>query len=161
MVPARAAGPVVSSGARDGVERRSGGVVVVTRGTVQPVGGRVRALQIGLVAVGVIFVFGIYPLVRLWPSGWSWGDAPYLLMIVTIYAVLGIFLVLAAADPLANRSLIRFTVWSSLAHAATMTVQSLLDPAAHGGHLLGDVPALVLVAIVLAVLLRRAEVVDA
>jgi hypothetical protein len=47
--------------------------------------------------------------------------------------------------------LIWFTVWSSIVHGAIMAVQSM--PAEHHGHLLGDVPALCLVAGVLGVLL--------
>jgi hypothetical protein len=41
-------------------------------------------------------------------------------------------------------------------HAAIMAVQALSD-AGERGHLLGDVPALLIVAAVLAVLQRRAE----
>jgi hypothetical protein len=55
----------------------------------------------------------------------------------------------------AHASLVWFTVWSSLVHAAIMAVQASGDPM-HGGHLLGDVPALLLVALVLGVLMRRA-----
>src|SRR5215831_2962886 len=54
----------------------------------------------------------------------------------------------------AHKSLIWFTVWSSVVHAAIMGVQALSDPAERG-HLVGDVPALILVAIILAVLMPR------
>jgi hypothetical protein len=37
-------------------------------------------------------------------------------MIVGIYATHGVFLILAGGDPLANPSLIWFTVWSSAVH---------------------------------------------
>lgn len=117
---------------------------------------RLKPLRIVLVVFGLVFVFGVYPLTVVWPSGWSWGESQYLTMIVVVYATLGVFLMLAARDPLANRSLIWFTVWSSVAHALTMAVQSLSAPM-HHGHLAGDVPALLLVAVVLAVLMRRAE----
>ncbi|MEA3064674.1 MAG: hypothetical protein QOJ27_1120, partial [Sphingomonadales bacterium] len=80
------------------------------------------------------------------------ADSDYFLMIVGVYATLGVFLILAARDPLAHRSLILFTIWSSLVHAAIMAVQAMASPAQHG-HLLGDVPALVLVAAVLGALL--------
>jgi hypothetical protein len=114
---------------------------------------RTLALRIALIATGSIFIFGIYPLGLLWPSGWTWGHghSHYLMMIVGVYATLGVFLLLAAKDPSVNRSLTWFTVWSSVVHAAIMGAQSLND-AAERGHLLGDVPALLLVAIVLAVL---------
>lgn len=75
-------------------------------------------------------------------------------MILTIYATLGVFLILAARNPLANRSLIWFTVWSSIAHGGVMAVQSF-DGDHHMGHLWGDVLALFAVAAVLALLTPR------
>jgi hypothetical protein len=75
-------------------------------------------------------------------------------MIVGVYATLGASLIAASRDPLANRSLIWFTIWSSVVHAAIMAVESVMDPA-ETGHLLGDVPALLIVAIVLLVLTPR------
>jgi len=78
----------------------------------------------------------------------------YLQMILGIYATLGLFLRLAARNPLLNLSLIWFTVWSSVVHGAIMAVQSILYPE-HRGHLYGDVPALLLVAVVLTVFTPR------
>jgi hypothetical protein len=75
-------------------------------------------------------------------------------MILGIYATLGIFLLIASRDPLANRSLIWFTVWSSVVHGGIMAMQSIVYPE-HRGHLLGDVPALLIVAVVLAFLMPR------
>ena len=120
--------------------------------------GRLSYLRIALIAVGLIFVFGIYPLGRVWPSGWTWGTghSHYLMMILGLYATLGVFLLVASRDPLAHRSLIWFTVWSSVVHAVIMALQSFTD-AAERGHLLGDVPALLVVAIVLAALTPRAS----
>jgi hypothetical protein len=63
---------------------------------------------------------------------------------------------LPARDPLRNASLIWFTVWSSVVHGGIMAAQALSGPE-HHGHLIGDVPALLLVAIVLAALMRRAS----
>jgi hypothetical protein len=119
---------------------------------------RLAALRIALVIVGLLFIFFLYPLGIVWPSGWKWGHghSHYLIMILGLYATLGVFLLLASRDPYAHRSLIWFTVWSSVAHGAIMTVQSLGDPG-EGGHLLADVPALFLIAIVLAVLMPRTE----
>jgi hypothetical protein len=115
-----------------------------------------KLLQVALVLFGAIFCL-VYPLAIFWPSGWAWHPGPpaasdYFMMIVGIYATLGLFLILAARDPAANRSLILFTIWSSLVHAAIMAVQAIGAPGQHG-HLLGDVPALVLVAAVLGGLL--------
>jgi hypothetical protein len=117
---------------------------------------RMLALRIALVATGAIFIFGIYPLGIVWPSGWTWGHghSHYLLMIIGVYATLGVFLLLASRDPEANRSIIWFTVWSSVVHAAIMAMQSFGDAAEHG-HLIGDVPALLLVALALGILAPR------
>ena len=94
----------------------------------------------------------------IWPSGWTWhtGHSDYPMMIVGIYATLGAFLIMAARDPLQHLSLIWFTVWSSLVHAAIMTVQAFEGPENHG-HLLGDIPALLIVAVLLAVLTPRGQ----
>jgi len=121
-----------------------------------PDDGRLKYLRIALILVGVIFLAGIYPLMIIWPSGWAWhtGHSDYPLMIVGIYATLGVFLIMASRDPRAHLSLIWFTVWSSLVHAAIMAIQSFEMPENHG-HLLGDVPALLIVAVVLAVLTPR------
>jgi hypothetical protein len=72
-------------------------------------------------------------------------------MIIGVYATLGIFLIIAARNPLQHLSLIWFTVWSSVVHGLIMAVQAIVDPAERG-HLVGDVPALLIVALVLALL---------
>src|SRR5215475_2297878 len=117
---------------------------------------RTLALRIALIATGAIFIFGIYPLSIIWPSGWAWGHghSHYLMMILGVYATLGVFLLLASQDPPAHRSLIWFTVWSSVVHAAIMGMQAFGD-AGERGHLVGDVPALLLVALVLGLLAPR------
>src|SRR5262249_7786777 len=104
------------------------------------IAARVSYLRIALIIVGVSFIGGIYLFTKIWPSGWSWGTghSHYLPMILGVYATLGIFLLLASRDPLANRSLIWFTVWSSVVHAAVMAWSSIVDPAERG-HLVGDV----------------------
>jgi Family of unknown function (DUF6632) len=112
---------------------------------------RERALQVVLTLVGLIFLVGVYPLMMfLWPGGWRWQpyQPEYEQMILGVYATLGIFLLMAARRPAENRSLIAFTAWSSLVHAGVMMVQALQDPAEHG-HLLGDIPALIIVGIAL------------
>lgn len=116
---------------------------------------RLKWLRIALIVFGLTFLVGLYPLGLVWPSGWSWhtGYSDYYWMIVGVYATLGLFLVAAARDPLAHRSLIQFTIWSSVVHGLVMTFQSFA-PGSHG-HLMGDVPALFLVAVVLGVLLPR------
>jgi hypothetical protein len=117
-----------------------------------------KLLRVALVAVGVIFVAGVYPLMVIWPSGWTWhsGHSDYPMMIVGVYATLGVFLILAARNPLEHLSLIWFTVWSSLIHGLIMLLQSFEGPQNHG-HLVGDVPALLIVALVLAILTPKGK----
>lgn len=119
---------------------------------------RLKLLRIALVALGIIFLL-VYPLMQLWPSGWTWheGYSDYPLMIAGVYATLGVFLIRAARDPLVNLSLIWFTVWSSVVHGAIMAAQSFMHEG-HMGHLVGDVPALFIVAIVLGLLTPRSSV---
>jgi hypothetical protein len=109
-----------------------------------------KMLKLALRVFGVIFLL-VYPLGFIWPSGWVWCGGMgtyYLQMIAGIYAILGVFLIIAAKNPEAHRSLISFTVWSSVVHATIMGVQALGDRH-EGGHLMGDVPALALVAVAL------------
>lgn len=118
---------------------------------------RIKLLKIALLLIGITFTFIILPLTIYWPSGWSWhgeGRSYYLEMILSIYATLGIFLIIASRNPLEHRSLIWFTVWSSVAHGGVMAWQSF-DGEHNMGHLLGDVPALFIVAVVLAYLTPR------
>ena len=120
---------------------------------------RADLLKYALIVFGVIFLL-VYPLAIVWPSGWAWHagapyESDYFMMIVGVYATLGVFLILASRNPAANRSLIDFTIVSSLVHAAIMAVESFQMPE-HMGHLYGDVPGLIAVAVVL-YLLRPAQ----
>ena len=78
-----------------------------------------KALKIVLVVVGVIFVALVYPMVIFI------REEPALSMMLSLYVTLGIFLLIAARNPSAHRSLIAFTAWSSLAHAALMGTQAM------------------------------------
>lgn len=122
---------------------------------------RIKLLRIALVVLGIMCLL-LYPLMQVWPSGWAWheGYSDYPMMIVGVYATLGVFLIRAARDPLAHLSLIWFAVWSSVVHAAIMAVQSFTHPM-RMGHLVGDVPALFIIAIVLALLTPRTTAVRA
>ncbi len=104
---------------------------------------RERALKVVLVLVGLLFLAGVYPLVQL-------REEEALRMMLSIYVTLGIFLLLASRNPSANRSLIAFTAWSSLAHAAVMAVQAFRNLIPRG-ELLG-VAALVVIGVALIVL---------
>jgi hypothetical protein len=114
-----------------------------------------RYLRIALVVVGIAFLL-IYPLTKIWASGWVWqpDQSESLQMIIGVYATLGIFLLRASRKPEDHLSLIWFTIWSSAVHGLIMAVQAVIDPAERG-HLVGDVPAMILVAIVLAFLASR------
>jgi len=87
---------------------------------------RERALKIVLMLVGLLFTAMIYPLVLFVKQ------EPALAMMMSLYATLGIFLLLASSDPSAHRSLIAFTAWSSFAHAAVMSFQAFRNLIAHG-----------------------------
>jgi tryptophan-rich sensory protein len=82
---------------------------------------RERALKMVLVVVGLLFCAGVYPLVLMAKQD------PALAMMMSLYATLGIFLLLASRNPRAHRSLIAFAAWSSFAHAAVMAVQASLN----------------------------------
>ena len=84
---------------------------------------RESALKILLGLVGLFFVAGLYPLVTsmMHPKQSDYPDQ----MMLAIYITLGVFLLLAIRNPAANRTLIAFTAWSSVAHASVMAVQSI------------------------------------
>jgi hypothetical protein len=131
--------------------------LMTPRKTTMTYTNRIKYLRIALMAIGLVFTFGLWPLTVLWPSGWSWhteGRSYYLEMILALYATLGVFVMLAARHPIAHLSLIWFVVWSSIVHGGVMAVQSFQGH--HNmGHLWGDVLALFAVAALLAWLTPR------
>ena len=102
---------------------------------------RERALKVVLVVVGLIFCDLAYPLMMFVKQ------EPALAMMLSVYVTLGIFLLLAAPNPSANRSLIAFTAWSGFAHAAVMAVTSF-SKGGYRGDLWG-VAVLVIIGIAL------------
>lgn len=113
-------------------------------------GESLKGLRIALYVFGVIFIVGISFMMWVFPDGWGWTpkQSECEQMVMGIYATLGVFLIIAARNPLANASLIWCTIWSSIVHGGVMLVQATIDEAERW-HLLGDVPATFLVAIVL------------
>lgn len=111
-----------------------------------------RALKAVLVLVGLFFLAGVYPLTMFFARD------PALAMMLSLYVTLGIFLLLAARNPSANRSLIAFTTWSSFAHASLMAVQAYRN-VIERRELLG-VAALVIIGVALLALApaKRSEV---
>lgn len=118
---------------------------------------KLKYLSVALRIFGTIFIVGLYPLMMwIWPSGWGWEprQPEYEQMILGIYATLGVFLILAARNPMEHLSLIRFTICSSFVHGGIMLAQAIVDENERA-NLVGDVPALFLIAIVLWVLLPK------
>ena len=114
-----------------------------------------KTLRIALIAVGLVYVFGLYPMTVFWPEGFMWmpRQAEYEQMILSTFAVLGVFLLIASRAPAEHRSLIGFAAWSSLVHGLVM-VQALRDPMERA-NMYGDIPALILVGGILLLLNRR------
>ena len=100
-----------------------------------------RAMKVVLVVVGLLFVAAVYPLLMFV------RQEPALAMMLSLYVTLGVFLLLAARNPSANRSLIAFTAWSSFAHAGVMGVQAFRNLIPRG-ELLG-VAALIVIGVAL------------
>ncbi len=107
---------------------------------------RERALKIVLVLVGLLFCAALYPVIGGLrdPANSDTGDT----MMMGIYASLGIFLLIAARNPAAHRSLIAFAAWSSFAHAAVMSALGFEMPSERTGFLTGSA-VLVVIGIVL------------
>jgi len=82
---------------------------------------RERMLKVVLVVVGLLFCAAVYPLILMAKHD------PALAMMMSVYATLGIFLLLASRNPSAHRSLIAFAAWSSFAHAGVMSYQAFLN----------------------------------
>ncbi len=113
---------------------------------------RERALQVVLVLWGVLSVVAnIYPLVTSFLAGLRPTEATAVPMFWSVYATLGVFLVLAARNPSAHRSLIAFAAWSSVVHAAVMVLMAIQLPSRRGELLVG-VAATALPAVLLFVL---------
>src|ERR1700719_723639 len=110
---------------------------------------RERALKVVLVVVGLIFCALVYPLTVFG------RQEPALAMMFSLYVTLGIFLLLAARNPSANRSLIAFTAWSSFAHAALMAVQAFRNLIPRG-ELIG-VAALIIIGVALIALAPESQ----
>lgn len=77
-----------------------------------------------------------YPMVGgvLHPDQSDTGDT----MMASLYATLGVFLLLAVRNPSAHRNLIAFAAWSSFAHATVMSLLAIPLAAERGGFLIGS-----------------------
>lgn len=113
---------------------------------------RERALKVVLVVVGLIFCALAYPMIMFVKQ------APAMAMMFSVYVTLGIFLLFAARNSSANRSLIAFTAWSSFTHGMFMAGQAFAGLVA-GGELIGSA-VLVVIGIALIVLAPAKESVE-
>src|SRR5438105_15921964 len=99
---------------------------------------RERALQVVLVVLGLLTAgANIYPLVTSFVAGLRPTGGTTAPMFYTVLATLGVFLVLAARNPSAHRSLIAYAVWSSFAHTAVMALMAIQLPTRRGELLAG------------------------
>ena len=89
---------------------------------------RQRTLRILLVLFGLIFTAAIYPLITSVRSGWQANKEDSLPMGLSLYVTMGIFLLMAARNPSANRGVIVFAAWLNIAHATVMTVMAVHLP---------------------------------
>jgi hypothetical protein len=118
---------------------------------------RERVLQVVLLVLGLFFSAAILPLIGGLrdPAGSDTGDT----MMMSLYATLGIFLLIAVRRPAAHRSVIAFAAWSSFAHAVTMGTQGLEIQSQREGFLIGSA-VLVVIGVVLLVLAPAREAVE-
>jgi hypothetical protein len=113
---------------------------------------RERALKVVLVLVGLLFLAGFYFLtISLWHAKWHTEQSEAEPMFLSLYITLGIFVLLAARNPSVHRSLIAYTAWSSLAHAAVMVVMAFQTPSGRG-EFLGAVALFAAIGVLLIVL---------
>lgn len=114
--------------------------------------GREGTLKIVLIVVGLLFVALVYPMLMFYKEN------PALAMMLSVYATLGVFLLLASRNPAANRSLIAFTAWSSFVHAVVMGIQAFRNLIAHG-ELIGSA-VLIFIGVLLIALAPEKQTVD-
>lgn len=123
---------------------------------------RANMLSLALKVVGIVYIVGIYAFMRWMTPEWTWEprQPEYEQMIMGVYAVLGVFLFLSAHNPMKHASLIWFTIISNIVHAGIMFVQAMADPA-ETANLYGDIPALFIVAALLAYLMPKGSLAEA
>src|SRR5579864_5795583 len=97
---------------------------------------RDKALRILLVLFGLIFVAGVYPLITSVRSGWQANKEDAEPMGLSLYVMMGIFLLIAARNPSANRGVIVFAAWLNIAHAAVMAIMAVHLPNERNGLLI-------------------------
>jgi len=109
-------------------------------------------LSVVLIVTGVAFLL-LYPVMMVFPASWTWEPRQYEYeqMLIGVYFVLGIFAIIAAGNPLKHLGLIWFIALSNIVHGGIMLVQALIDPVEYP-NLYGDVPALIISGVLIAIL---------
>ncbi len=112
-----------------------------------------------MVVLGGSLLVGLPVLFFAFPAGFQWGShpaspydplSPTVFMLGTMYTALGIVLLRSASDPRKHTSIVDYTILSSRLHGVLMLFQAFFIE--HELlHLVGDVPMLLLVALVLMV----------
>jgi len=97
---------------------------------------RDKVLRILLILLGLTFTAAIYPLITSVRSGWQANQEDAEPMGLSLYVMMGIFLLLAARNPSANRGVITFAAWLNIAHAAVMAVMAIHLPNEREGLLI-------------------------
>jgi hypothetical protein len=86
--------------------------------------------------LGLLFVAGVYPLITSIRNGWQQNKEDAEPMAISLYVTMGIFLLVSARNPLANRGVIIFAAWLNIAHAAVMAVMAVHLPNEREGLLI-------------------------
>ena len=105
---------------------------------------RERVQQVVLIVVGLLFVALVIP------GEMFFTREPSVPMLMSLYVTLGVFLLLAARNPAANRSLIAFAGWANVAHAGVMALQEywhVIKPREIVGVILFGIIGLALIAL--------------
>jgi hypothetical protein len=97
---------------------------------------REKALKILLVLLGLLFVAGVYPLITSVRGGWQANKEDAEPMFISLYVTMGVFLLMSARNPSANRGVIAFAAWLNIAHAAVMAVMAVHITSAREGLLI-------------------------
>jgi ABC-type uncharacterized transport system permease subunit len=95
------------------------------------------ALRIALVLVGLLYLYASYDVSTS-------ANRPSEEMLAGVYALMGVFLLLAIRNPSANRSLIVFSACSILLHAAIVIANVYLNVTSRGELLRVVVPLTVI-----------------
>ena len=98
---------------------------------------RQLALRIALVLVGLLYLYASYDVSTS-------ANRPNEEMLAGVYALMGVFLLLALRNPSANRSLIVFSACSILVHTAIIVVNIYLNVTSRGELLRVVVPLTVI-----------------